>query len=286
MNIGIIGSDNSHAIAYSTIANIEKRMGDHRVTMISGDDPVRTQEVASTGQIPEIVSGAEDMVGKIDAAIVVNRHGGLHRNNAIPLLVAGIPVYVDKPFAIETNDCDAMVQAAKSGGTFVTSYSSLRWADQTEELVALQDDLGEIRAAQFAGPCDFSSEYAGPFFYATHVADIMLRFLEDDIETVRASRSGETVAVNVSFAHGVAANILYTNDAAYHFTATLFGTKTYAHREIIAGQDSYAAAMSTFIEAVETGEPPLEEHRLSVPIRFVHALNASLERNGEAVRFQ
>lgn len=286
MRIGIVGSDNSHALAYAKIANVEKLFGEHRVSMISGDEVAKTKEVAEEGQIPQIVSSPLDMIGNIDAAIVVNRHGGLHAQNSIPLLEAGIPVYVDKPLAVSLEDCASIIAAANKVGTWVTSFSSLKYAKETLELDALRISLGEIRAAQFAGPCDFASEYAGPFFYATHVVDIMTRLLGHGISTVAARHIGKNVAVTVTFSNDAMASITYTNDTSYHFTATLFGTKGYAHREIVAGMSAYAAAFGEFVNAVESGTAPIEQTLLDIPIRFVHAINASLDQDGVEVALE
>ena len=278
--IGIIGSDNSHAVAYSKLANIANRAGASRVVAISGPDPARTREVAGLGNIPEIVDRPEDMLGNVDAILVVHRHGDLHARHAIPFLKAGIPVYVDKPFAISIEDCQAMLDAADEGNALVTSYSSLRYAPTTTALVERLDTLGDIRVGQFAGPCDFDSEYAGPFFYATHVAEICFRLMGDNVRTVRATRCGKSVVADVTFANDAIATFSYLGDAAYHFHATLFGTKDFAASEIVAGDDAYADGLNVFLDAVANGERPLDDRQLLMPIAFVHAMNASLEANG------
>jgi predicted dehydrogenase len=281
--IGIIGSDNSHAVAYSKLANIAGRAGDSRVVAISGPDPERTKEVAGLGNIPEIVERPEDLLGKVDAILVVHRHGDLHAEHAIPFLKAGIPVYVDKPFAISLEDCRAMLAAAQEGNALLTSYSSLRYAPTTTDLANRLDSLGEIRVGQFAGPCDFESEYAGPFFYATHVAEIAFRLMGDDIRTVRATRSGKNVVADVTFANDAIATFSYLGDAAYHFHATLFGTNDFAATEVIAGDDAYAAGLNVFLDAIKAGGAPLTPQQLLAPIAFVHAMQESLARDGAAV---
>jgi predicted dehydrogenase len=281
--IGIVGSDNSHAVAYSKLANIAKVAGDSRVVAISGPDPERTKEVAGLGEIPEIVEDFRDLIGKVDAILVVHRHGDLHAEHAIPFLEAGLPVYVDKPFAVSLDDCQRMLAAAKRGNALLTSYSSLRLAPTTSELAAQLPELGDIRVGQFAGPCDFESQYAGPFFYATHVAEIAFRLMGDDVRTVQATRSGKNVVANVIFENDAVATFSYLGDAAYHFHATLFGTKDFAAREIVAGDESYAAGLTTFLDAVQRGQAPLSETQLLTPIAFVHAMQASLASNGEPV---
>jgi predicted dehydrogenase len=283
IRIGIIGSDNSHAVAYSKLANIANRAGDSRVVAISGPDPERTKEVAGLGNIPEIVERPEDMIGKVDAILVVHRHGDLHAEHAIPFLEAGIPVYVDKPFAVSLADCHAMLDAANDGNALLTSYSSLRYAPTTTDLADTLESLGEIRVGQFAGPCDFDSEYAGPFFYATHVAEICFRLMGDDIRTVSATRSGANVVADITFANDAIATFSYLGDAAYHFHATLFGTKDFAATEVIAGDDAYAEGLNVFLDAVKTGEAPLSAQQLLTPIAFVHALQESLANDGSSV---
>ncbi len=283
MRIGIVGSDNSHALAYAKIANVDKAFEPYRVTMICGDDPQKTKDVASEGEIPTIVESPQEMIGHIDAAIVVNRHGGLHAGNSIPLLESGIPVYVDKPFAVSLDDCADMLAAAERGSTWVTSFSSLRYSLDTAALEQEASSFGRIRAAQFAGPCDFDSEYAGPFFYATHVADIMLRLMNGNINSLSAVQAGQGVAVTVQFEDDALAVINYMNDAQYHFTATLFGENGYAHREILAGHGAYTTAFGVFVQALESNTPPIPHDQLDVPIRFVHAINQSLAGNGDSV---
>lgn len=281
--IGIIGSDNSHAVAYSKLANVDKRHGDARVVAISGPDPERTKEVAELGQIPEILEDPADMVGKVDAILVVHRHGDLHAEHAIPFLKQGIPVYVDKPFSVSLEDSRAMLDAAKEGNALLSSYSALRWAGSTTELAGKLDSLGDIRIGQFAGPCDFESEYAGPFFYATHVAEIAFRLMGDDIRTVRATRSGKNVVADVIFGDEAIATFSYIGDAAYHFHATLFGTKDFAATEIATGDHIYEAGLNVFLDAIKKGEAPLSERQLLMPIAFVHAMQESLASNGSQV---
>jgi predicted dehydrogenase len=281
--IGIVGSDNSHAVAYSKLANIEHIAGDSRVVAISGPDPARTKEVAELGKIPEIVEDFRDLIGKVDAVLVVHRHGDLHAEHAIPFLEAGIPVYVDKPFAVSLEDCHRMLAAAKAGNTVLTSYSSLRWTPTTTSLVNRLPELGDIRVGQFAGPCDFTSEYAGPFFYATHVAEIAFRLMGDDVQTVQATQSGDSVVATLTFANNAVATFSYLGDAAYHFHATLFGTNDFAANEIVAGDESYGAGLLAFLDAVDSGTAPLTDKQLLTPIAFVHAMQESLAGGGQVV---
>lgn len=94
LKIGILGSDNSHALHFSQAVNIEKDgqylFPDARVTHIYGHDVQITKDVAEEGKIDNIVSDYKDMIGKVDAVMVVFRDGKYHYQYALPLLVISI----------------------------------------------------------------------------------------------------------------------------------------------------------------------------------------------------
>ena len=283
--IGIVGSDNSHAIAYSKLINVDRIMGnDVQVVGIWGQEPARTKEVATEGQIPSIVDSPDGLLGAVDTVFVVDRHGDLHAEHALPYLKEGIPVYVDKPFAISLDDCRRMLAAAEKSGAFVTSMSSLRITPDTDALAKQVAQIGEIRAAQITGPCDFGSQYGGPFFYATHVIEIALRLLGDGVQSVRAERVGQTVVVNAVWANDVQVTLTYLADAHYHFYATLFGTESMAAGEVRANSDGYAQIVRRVLAAIDAGQRPLSDEQLLLPIATVHAIQSSLAGNGQAVR--
>jgi len=100
--IGIIGSDNSHALAFAKLVNFpDEKTGsyffpDCRVTGIFGQESTRTEEVASKGNIDFIAVKPEELMGKVDAVMVVFRHGDLHLKYALPFVEKGIPIWIDK----------------------------------------------------------------------------------------------------------------------------------------------------------------------------------------------
>lgn len=287
LKIGIVGSDNSHAIAYSKLTNIDRIVGDRaQVVGLWGAEPERTKEVSEKGQIPLIVEKPEDLIGKVDAILVVDRHGDLHLPHALPFLEAGIPVYVDKPLTISLGDAVQLFETSRTNNALMTSYSSLRYAAAIDDLASSLEGLGQIHAGHMTGPCDFGSEYGGPFFYATHVLEMALRLLGDEVATVRAVRSGSTVVVTLTWANGPVLTISYLAGAAYHFHVTLFGAKGMVAEEVLGGDATYAAGLKAFLAAVESGQAPLTFEQMLRPIAIVHAIQHSLDRDGVAVEVQ
>jgi len=282
--IGIVGSDNSHAVAYSRLVNRERIVGDEaQVVAIWGQDPARTAEVAELGAIPRIVPEVADLLGEVDLVFVVDRHGDLHRDHALPFLEASIPTYVDKPLAIALDDCRQVIAAARRTGTFLSSMSSLRITPETAALAARLPDLGDIRAVQLAGPADPASIYGGLIFYATHTIEIALRLLGDDLREVRAHRVGPTIVVDGTWAGDRQATLTLLSAAHYCFHATVFGTDGFLATEIHAGDDGYTEIVRTVLQAVADDRWPLDEHQLLLPVATVHAIEASLAADGAPV---
>lgn len=286
LRLGIVGSDNSHAIAYSRLANVEHHAGDAaRIVAITGRDNARTREVAGIGLIPEIVDTPEDLIGQVDGVLVVDRHGDLHASHAMPFLDRGIPVYVDKPLAISLDDCRAMIIAARRSGAILTSFSSLRVTPSLDALADALPSVGTVRGAQFAGRCDFESEYGGPFFYATHTAEIAFRLLGDEVASVRAVHEPHSTTVVLTWSKGVTATISYYSDAASHFHAALFGTEGYLARELSAGDPSYGATLTTIVRTFQSEISVLSPRQMLAPIVLVHAIQRSIARDGAPVEF-
>lgn len=285
--IGIVGSDNSHAVAYSRLINRERVVGDAaEVVAIWGQELARTAEVAALGAIPRIVPAVTDLIGEVELVFVVDRHGDLHPDHALPFLEAGIPTYVDKPLAISLADCRRTIAAARRAGAWLTSMSSLRITPETEALARQLPALGEIRAVQLAGPADPASIHGGLFFYATHTIEIALRLLGDDLEEIRAHRVGQTLVVDGTWRGERQATLTLLANAHYGFHATLFGTEGSVASEIHANDDGYAAIVRTVLDATRGEAPawPLDERQLLLPIATVHAIAASLAAGGVAVR--
>ena len=153
--------------------------------------------------------------------------------------------------------------------------------------IALKESIskiGEVKIAHFAGPCDFESQYAGPFFYATHVAEIAIKLLDDTVTSLKATRSGKNVAVQLVWKRGVLTSFSYLGDAAYVFHANLFGTDGMLSQEIIGGYSSYAEGLKSMLLMIETKSRPLSNEQLLHPIAIVHAIQKSLENGGTEVK--
>ena len=143
--IGIIGAENSHAMAFSKLFNNvegDSRFPDCRVVAIMGEDPEATQKTAQTCGIEFLPERPEEMLGKVDAMMVTSRNGALHLRYARPFLEAGIPTFVDKPIANDDREAHEIVKIAVKSGAPVMGGSCLKSMPDTLAIQARQQEIG------------------------------------------------------------------------------------------------------------------------------------------------
>lgn len=281
IRIGIIGSENSHAEKFSELANLEKpscgeRIPGVQVAAIYGTDRGQAQQVAHKCRIPQVVDAPEAMLGQVDAVMITARHGDSHSGYALPFIEAGIPTFVDKPFAISLEDCYRMIETAERRGTPLTSYSTLRYTNAVQKLQSEQEELGQLAAGVSTGPCDFSSEYGGPFFYGTHAIETMLAVFGHDVCTVRAQKVGPNCTAVVEYESGCLVNLNLLANATYVFHIAAYGTKGWRSVPIDL-VSCYENGFRVFLHMVKTGKQPLTFQQLLDPIRILHGVLKSLE---------
>jgi predicted dehydrogenase len=280
MKIGIVGAENSHALAVAKTLNIDKACGSCRVSMLWGETKTLAEKVACEGQIPEIVRKPEDMIGRVDGVMIDHRHAKYHIPVADIFVEAGIPVFVDKPFSYTVKDGWALLWKARKKGVPVTSFSAI------PEQSAFQKDLrkqiraaGEISAIETSGPCDFKSKWGGVFFYGIHQVDSLIKAFGCGIESVQVIKAGKgnpnAVAVLNYGAGGpiVAMNFIAKGKSAFAFRA--FGAKGMVHYENTYDPNPYLTGAQKFIRMFRTRREPFSAREILEPIAVLEALDRS-----------
>jgi len=289
IRIGIVGSDNSHAIALSQLCNLSdtperKAIRGAKVVALFGLVPERNEEVAAAGKVPTIVKKPTDMIGMVDAVFVVFRHGGLHLRYVRPFLQAGIPAFVDKPLACSAADARKILALAKRKKTLLTSYSTIRWAKGTQELIGKCAELGGARSGVFGCPADPASEYGGIHFYAIHAVETMQQVMGTGVAEVVARQSGKNTVAAISYGDGRTATLHLLSDSKHGYLATALC------KEGIAGgsldvSDCYVAGITRILAMLKSGKRPLSDEQMLEPIRVLDAIVKSVA-TGETVRLR
>lgn len=282
--LGVIGTENSHAGLIVRHLNEENLFGGWRVTALHGPDPDRNAELVAAGHTadvdPAVHESHVDMLGVVDAVIVTDRDGGVHRRHSTPFLENGIPVFVDKPLATTVDDAQQIIDSAEANGALMTSFSALRWAPTTQSLASLIAQ-GQLRpAAAFAvGPAEIESEHGGVFYYGIHPVEAVCAALPGEFGPVSVSRSEETLVIETSVGgvHLTIALLEPIGDDWAPFHLSVAGRNEVEGGDIVLDSDYLVPGLNLFFEMIDKGVAPVTPAELLRPVVLLDAIRSALK---------
>ena len=182
--VGIIGLDTSHCIAQTKSLNNPKvgsKFSGYKVvaafpTAGSSDIPASINRLAGfTEQIREqgveIVNSIEELLKKVDVVLLETVDGRKHLEQALPVLKAGKPLFIDKPISASLGDTLAIFKAAKKYNVPTFSSSSLRYMQGATD--ALQGKVGKVLGADTFSPAILEKTHPDLFWYGIHGVEIL-----------------------------------------------------------------------------------------------------------------
>ena len=276
--VGIIGSENSHAMAFSRIFNLSGEYDDVRVVAIYGEDEEASQKIHDECGVE--MMKPEEMLGKVDAIMVTSRNGKFHPGYVRPFIEAGIPAFIDKPIANCGKEAEEIIALAREKGVPVMGGSSTKMVQDTLDLKAAADAAkaeGKLVGGHVFAPVNMVNEYGNFYFYASHLAEIALTIFGFHPKAVQAMETKTGVAAMIEY-DDYAITVSYT-DHAYKYGATVLCTDSVIQKEInISG--SYQAEAAHFVHMLRTGEVPQCDHDIVFPVKLLNAIERSYTSGG------
>ena len=281
--IGIIGSENSHAMAFSEIFNLSGQYDDIRVVAIYGEDEEASRKVSEKCGVE--MMRPEEMLDKVDAIMVTSRNGKFHPGYVRPFIEAGKPAFIDKPIANCACEAEEIIAFAREKGVPVMGGSSTKMVKDTLELkdiaqAALKE--GKLLGGHVYAPVSMVNDYGNFYFYASHLAEICLMIFGFHPIAVQAVRTAGGVTAILEY-DGFAVTISYT-EGAYNYGATVL-TKDRAVHMPVDLSDCYAAEIAHFVHMLKTGEVPQCDHDITFPVRLLNAIEKSYLEGGSRQSF-
>lgn len=280
--IGIIGTENSHALAFSKIINLpdphtgKMTYPDARVVGVFGDTE-NSRAIIAEAKADFITENADDFFGKVDAMLITNRKGSLHTQYAMPFIEKGMPLFIDKPFTSDVGEAEKLIEAAKKSGSKLCGGSGCKLAydaailkNNVRELIA----AGNMLSASINFSADPESEYDGFYFYAPHLTEMALEIFGENVKSVYATENnGSRISI-----------WKYDNyDVSLHFTkgaaassAVIYAVNGNIMRNIDISM-IYEREVRHFIHMLRTGEMPSSYERLVSPVKMIAAIEESVK---------
>lgn len=279
LNIGMVGAENSHTGAIATVLNVDKKIAGVRATHVWGETRAFARAAAEKGQIPNIVTRPEDMIGQVDAIVVDHRHGKFHLPAAMPFLETKVPMFIDKPFCYRRAEGRRFLARARELGVPVCSFSTLPKQASFKELKKQVAKLGAIQSVISTGPCDIRSKWGGIFFYGIHQVDMVLRLAGYDFNRVQIVKgSGPNHTANILFRSGVVATMnLIGPGSRPAFHISVIGEKGRIDMPITNDASSYLTGIKDFVRMFRTGKTDETEQTMLGPVAVLEALEKSIK---------
>lgn len=119
-----------------------------QVTVVATSDPARQQAVRDDLPAARVVESAVQLLARPDDVdlVVLASPTGVHAEQVVACVDAGLPVVVDKPLATDAAGARRVVEHAEQAGVLLTVFQNRRWDAEQLTLQQLLSDgrLGEV----------------------------------------------------------------------------------------------------------------------------------------------
>tara|TARA_B100001559_G_scaffold245001_1_gene208110 strand:+ start:114 stop:1076 length:963 start_codon:yes stop_codon:yes gene_type:complete len=289
IRIGLIGLDTSHVTAFTKIINDPKAEGplaNARVTAAfrggSADIPSSSERIDKFTDTLTQQYGVKlyptiaELCKNVDAIMLESVDGRPKVRQAIPVIDAGLPLYIDKPMAGSLADVLFIFDYAKRKGVPIFSSSSLRYGKATQ--AARAGALGKIMHAETFSPASIEVRHPDLFWYGVHGCESLFTVMGPGCETVqRRSTADGKIEVIGKWKGGRTG--IFREGKGYGGHAK--GTKG----EVEVGKyDGYAPLVVEAVRMFQTGNVPVDPQETIEIFAFMEAADESKRQEGKLVK--
>lgn len=230
MNIGIIGSESSHAMQFAKYFNLPDpqtgkiRHSNIRVTSIMGDAE-SAKKTAEDAHVENIAETVDELLVTVDAVMITSRRGSQHMEQALPFIQKQVPIFIDKPFTSNLPQAQEFAELLHKaacpvlGGSGCKYCASVHRIKTTVQKLLVEDSL-LTASLNFAIMMD--SPYDGFYFYAPHLVEICLEIFGAEIQAIQAIRTEKSLVANLQYTNFIVSLHFVTN--VWENTCTLLTT--------------------------------------------------------------
>jgi len=241
------------------------------VTHCWTQDRAQSEVLARAARIPHVVDEAAQMIGQIDALLLLRDDYETHRPMSEPFLKAGLPVFIDKPLSVDVEDLRFFRPYLESGQ--LMSSAGVRYSRELDKVAATIDELGELLLVRGAVVSNFRQ-------YGIHMLDGIFRIIPCEVEEVWALPGAKHESVLLRQAEGhpqVQIDALGATGVSFQFD--FWGRKGRAHTEHTDNFSAFRREVTHFVDQVRTGKPSIEPAHTLKLMRILIAAERSRVEN-------
>jgi hypothetical protein len=293
IRLGIIGTDTSHAPAFTRILN-DPNHADHVpgarvVAAYKGGSPdvesshTRVDKFAEelrTKWNIELVDDIATLCSKVDGILLESVDGRVHLAQAREVIKAKKPMFIDKPLASTLEDAREIARLAKQAGVPWFSTSSLRYSTALEGMKH-PDAISAITWGP--GPTE-KTHYLDLSWYAIHPIEMLFTLMGTGVEEVTRVSTKDSDMVVGRWKDGRLGTVHAIRPSSE------YGAIVVRPKQVLRTPTKGGAAYSTMLRDVvkffETGVPPVANEETLELFAFMDAAQRSKESGGKPTRLR
>lgn len=288
--MGIIGLDTSHSLAFTKLLNAENPNPLFESYRVVAAYPYGSKDLAISKeripkQIIEIqefgvkISGSiAQLLSEVDVVLLETNDGRLHLSQALEVIKAGKPLFIDKPLAASFKDGKAIFEAAKKYNVPVFSASSLRFM---ENVVAIRSGKhGKVLGADTFSPATIEPTHPDLFWYGIHGVETLFAVMGADCVSVSRVYTEGTDVVVGKWKDGRIGTFRGTRTGKADFGGTSFTENGTFQLGPYLG---YQPLLIEIIKFFNTKIPPVSATETLAILAFMEAAEESKSKGGATV---
>ena len=291
--VGIIGLDTSHSIAFTKALNAPDPLPEFTGYKVVAAYPKGSADIESSAKrIPgytedvkkmgvEIMDSIESLLKKIDVVLLETNDGRLHLEQALMVMKAGKPMFIDKPVAASLKDAMAIYKAAKKYKVPIFSSSSLRYMESLEEVG--KGKIGKVLGADTFSPATIEKTHPDLFWYGIHGVEILFTLMGTGCQVVRRVHTRDTDIVIGTWKDGRTGTFRGTRTGKHDYGGTVYGEKGNMYLGPFKGYDNLLVQIIDFFR---TGKLPVTPEETLEIYAFMEAADESKRKGGVSVNIE
>ncbi len=293
LRLGIIGTDTSHAIAFTKILNDDTSL-DHvpggRVVAAykGGSKDIESsysrvdkyaEELRSKWHV-EFVPDIATLCRRVDAVLLESVDGRVHLEQAKPVIAARKPLFIDKPLAATLEDAREIARLAKEAGVPWFSSSSLRFGE-----IGTTMKFPDTRGVTTWGPGPLEEHHPLDLsWYAIHPIEMLYTLMGTGCEEVTRISTPDADVIVGKWNNGRIGIVRALRPYGG------YGAVVFRPKEVLQSNPKAAAGYQPLLVEImkffETRQPPVSNEETLEIFAFMDAAQRSKAEGGKPVRLR
>jgi len=296
MNIGLVGTDSSHAAAFTKLLNdptdanhvpggkvVAAFLGGSIDFPLSADRVEGFMETLVTEFGVRRLHTLEEVAEVCDAILLTSADGRVHLDQFRRIAPYGKPTFIDKPLALNSRDAQEIFRIARQHQVPLMSSSALRY------VLPIADDLEPggavaVTGADVIGPLAVEPTQSYYFWYGIHSVELLYALMGKGCSEVYVTTTEEYDLIAATWEDGRSGTVKLSRLPETPFSAIIHREGQTSAVEIdLVRKPLYAGLLEQIIRLFHTHVPPLDWEETLEVIRFVEAAEES-RTSGRPVR--